>query len=99
MSNLAYTLGTVAGILTACGVFMHFAWKGFKLLRKAFRMLDTVETVVSRELEHNHGGSMKDDLYGMAVGFGLTQRQVDDLEEVVYSIRRQLDMHLEENRG
>lgn len=99
MSDFAILLSSIAGVLLALGVIGRFSWRIVKGIRKAFHMIDTVETIVTRELEHNHGSSMKDDLYGMAVGFGLTQRQVDDLESVVYQLRAQLDRHLRTNRG
>lgn len=47
---------------------------------KAARALDAIQTVVERELEHNHGSSMKDDVHGMARAIGKLQRQVDDLD-------------------
>ena len=48
--------------------------------RKAARALDAIEQLVSRELEHNHGSSMKDDVHGLAVALGQLGRHVDDLD-------------------
>ncbi len=40
---------------------------------------------------HNHGSSMKDDLHGLTVGYGVLARQVDDIED-------RLTTHLNERR-
>ena len=63
-------------------------------LKKLVPIVDSIETVITKELEHNHGSSMKDDLHGMAVSFGLTQRQVDDLGDVVTEIQTVLNNHI-----
>lgn len=45
-----------------------------------------IKEIVQRELEHNHGSSMKDDIYGMARSLGEVQRQLADFRE---ALRRQ----------
>lgn len=66
------------------------AWKvaiapAISALRSAVRKLDAIDELLSRELEHNHGGSIKDDVHGIAVAQGHTQRRVDQL---VAALRR-----------
>lgn len=61
--------------------------------RRAARVLDAIQALVERELEHNHGGSIKDDVHGTAVAVGVLQRRVSDLEReyrahVAESLRR-----------
>lgn len=41
--------------------------------------LEVVESLVSRELDYNHGGSMRDDVHGLAVAVGSMQRTQDAL--------------------
>lgn len=43
--------------------------------------ISAIHRLVSRELERNHGSSMKDDMHGIAVSVGMMQRQVDDLDQ------------------
>lgn len=51
-----------------------------------WRRVDAVLDLVHRELEHNHGSSMKDDVHGIAMALGRTQR---DLDAVVAALKRQ----------
>lgn len=46
--------------------------------------VSTTEEKVSRELEHNHGSSMKDDLHGVAVAVGTLQREFTDFKRDFY---------------
>lgn len=50
-------------------------------LRLAFKWLENIERLTSKELEPNTGDSMKDDMVGVAQSLGLLQRQVDELED------------------
>lgn len=59
-------------------------------MRRAVRALDAIERVVARELTHNHGTSMKDDVHGVARTLGLIARRVDALEQRV----TELDNHI-----
>ena len=78
----AYTV-TAGAVLSAVGYIIT-------KVRKAARSLDAIEdlvnllpdmqAIVARELEHNHGSSMKDDMHGVAVSVGKLQRRQDDLE-------------------
>lgn len=46
----------------------------FRLVRSLFRRIITIQRLVEAELTHNHGSSMKDDVYGLAVSLGTIQR-------------------------
>lgn len=48
-----------------------------KGVRYIVHKVDQIDTVTKRELDHNHGGSMKDDVHGLAVAFGQMQRERD----------------------
>jgi hypothetical protein len=96
MRDIAYLVGAIAALLTALGIIGRYMVKAFVSLRKMFNMVDIIETIVSQELTHNHGSSMKDDLYGMAVAFGLTQRQVDDMEEILYDHVKRFNQHVKD---
>jgi len=55
------------------------------------RVVHAIDRVVERELEHNGGGSIKDDVHGIAVAIGHLQRRVDHLETT-------LDRHLNDRK-
>lgn len=42
--------------------------------RNMVRAIGAIQHLVERELDHNHGSSMKDDLTGMAIAIGKLQR-------------------------
>lgn len=72
-------------IITAAAVLAALGYIGNKALVIARAVL-AVREIVQRELEHNHGSSMKDDIYGMARSLGEVQRRLDDYED---AMRRQ----------
>lgn len=75
MSMFGDWAATVAGVaagVAGLGYLARLVWRGAV-------KLDRINELVSRELTHNHGSSMKDDLHGIAVALVETQRQVDDL--------------------
>lgn len=47
------------------------------------RVVHAIDKVVERELEYNGGGSIKDDVHGIAVAIGHLQRRVDHLEDTL----------------
>lgn len=49
----------------------------FRGVRNVVRAIAAIQHIVERELEHNHGGSIKDDTVGMAVAIGKLQRDRD----------------------
>lgn len=50
-----------------------------RTIRAVFRKLEAIDALLSRELEHNHGSSIKDDVAGTAVAVGKLGREVDNL--------------------
>lgn len=78
--QLALQLTLAAGAVTA-GLYL------IRVLWRALRLIGVMHDIVTRELEHNHGSSIKDDVYGTAVALGQTQRRLDEVE-------RRLEAHL-----
>ena len=74
LGALATGLPLLVAFLVACGYLL-------KRLRLAFRWLENIERITTKELEPNTGDSMKDDMVGVAQSLGLLQRQVDELED------------------
>ena len=69
------------------------------------RRLDALDQLLTRELTHNHGTAMKDDLHGIAVSVGMIQRTQDDtladvaqLHELVADVDRRVTDHLRERQ-
>jgi len=62
-----------------------------RLVRKAVIKLDAIDKLTSRELERNHGSSMKDDVHGMAIALGILQREHGKL-------RADFDTHINERK-
>jgi len=50
--------------------------------------LDAIDEVTQRELTHNHGTSMKDDVHGLALSIGELQRARDDERKRVNAVLR-----------
>lgn len=46
--------------------------------RPSRKRLKAIDERTERELEHNHGSSMKDDVYGLAISIGELQRGRDE---------------------
>lgn len=62
-----------------------------KLLRSLVLKIDRLDRIASKELEHNHGSSIKDDVHGIAIAIGTLQRDHDEL-------RRQFVQHIKERK-
>lgn len=62
-----------------------------KLLRQLVLKLDRLDRLASKELEHNHGSSVKDDVHGIAVSVGYLQREMGRL-------RTDFDQHVSERK-
>ncbi len=88
---MVLTLGQYASILPATVAVLVALGYLVKLARSAARRLDAIDRLTSRELEHNHGTSMKDDVHGIAVALGKVQHQVDDLDAQLAYIDTRLD--------
>lgn len=82
-STVAAGIAAAVGLLVAC-------WTG---LRRLIRRLDRVDEVLRRELDHNHGSSIKDDVHGVAVASHESNRKLDNLSDQVDVLRRRLDAH------
>lgn len=69
------------GAVAAAGVagLLYLSGK----VRSAFRAIDAIQHLVERELDHNHGSSMKDDIHGMAVAIGILQRDREEDRELL----------------
>jgi hypothetical protein len=64
----------LAGIAAGLTALVYLA----RGILNVVRTIDAIQHIVERELEHNHGGSIKDDTHGMAVAIGKLQRDRDD---------------------
>jgi hypothetical protein len=51
--------------------------------RRAVQAIGAIQDIVQRELEHNHGSSIKDDVHGMAVAIGILQRDREEDRELL----------------
>lgn len=71
---MTITPETVVAAAAVAAALVYFA----RLTRKAVHKLDAIDELTSRELNHNHGGSMKDDMHGLAVTIGQLQRDRDE---------------------
>jgi hypothetical protein len=70
-------LGWAAAAAAGVAGVLYLAKKVRDLVRGALYVLRSIEAIkhlVQRELDHNHGSSMKDDVHGMAVAIGQLQR-------------------------
>lgn len=78
----------VAGV-TALGVIIRWMRGGFRVADDAERLLkntDAILSLVKRELEHNHGGSLKDDVHGIAVSVHRAHNRIDVLEDTLSTL-------------
>lgn len=74
MSALSEAAIWVAAIAAGLAGLIFLATK----VRDVVQSIVAIQHIVERELEHNHGTSMKDDTHGMAVAIGKLQRDRDD---------------------
>lgn len=52
-------------------------------IRELGKDVADLREIVARELTHNGGGSIKDDVHGMAINLGKADRRLDRLEAIV----------------
>lgn len=71
--------GALAGTLALAGALTLAIRRGWRGLRNLVHTIDRIEHVLNRELTHNHGTSIKDDITGLAVGLGTLHREVDSI--------------------
>lgn len=74
MSNVYETAVLIAAVAAAVAGLVYLA----RGARNVVQAIAAIQHIVERELEHNHGSSMKDDTHGMAVAIGKLQRDRDD---------------------
>jgi hypothetical protein len=68
-----------AAVLVALGVIGKYLRQWFRWFVRLGNMVRAMDEIISRELEHNHGSSMKDDVHGIAVAVGVLQRRFGEL--------------------
>lgn len=86
------TLLAVA-VLTAIGVLFRWARNGFKKYESGAELIELREDIkvlvsmsggiselLQRELNHNHGSSMKDDAHGTAISVRIAHERIDAVE-------------------
>lgn len=81
MSNLVETAAAAAAIAAGVAGVLYLSQLAARALLRAWGTLHGLAELVTHELEHNGGGSIKDDVVGIAVAVGQLQRQVDELLE------------------
>lgn len=57
-----------------------------RLVRSIVHKVDQINDLTSRELEHNHGGSMKADVHGVAIAVGELQRDRDEERQRINAV-------------
>lgn len=76
LTDVAAGFGSLVVIATALGYFA-------KKLRHVARLLEALSKVIGRELNPNHGSSMKDDLYGITMSLDKAHSRIDHLEQTL----------------
>ena len=76
--GVAAALVLVVGVLAGIGYLI-------RLLRKAVRYLVALHSTVDRELNHNHGSSIKDDTHGTAITVGQLWRELEQVKKDLYA--------------
>lgn len=74
--DVAAWAGSLVVIATATGYFT-------KRVRHLVRLLEALSTLIGRELNPNHGSSMKDDLYAISMSLERATARIDKLEAVL----------------
>lgn len=82
MTWVTDVLGYLALIAAGAGGLL---WIG-QQVRRVVRAADVMSALVSRELSHNSGKSMKDDVHGTAVSIARLDDRVSDLYRVLESL-------------
>lgn len=91
VADVATWAGSVMVIVTSA------AYAG-KKLRHVARLLEALSTVVGRELNPNHGSSMKDDLAAVAQALDTAHGRIDQLEQTVSAVEDALHTIADSNR-
>lgn len=77
MSTAIEAAGAVITFVALCGALTWLVGR----IKRVVRIFSAVLVIVERELEHNHGSSIKDDVHGIAISVGHLQRQVEDVDD------------------
>lgn len=83
--DTATTLTAIAAGVAALLYLARQARRAFRAIRDGLQLLGVATDIVTRELEHNHGSSIKDDVHGTAVAVGQLQRRVGHLETAFHA--------------
>lgn len=90
-------LGAVSVLITCSIKTLKFVRKGVHKFDRLEAVLADVDERTARELDHNHGSSMKDDTHGVAISVGVLQRDQDALRDEIESVRRELRAHINDS--
>lgn len=94
MADTAAAIVLGVAVLTALGVAvrrLRLAFRALENLAALLEMTGQVRDLVQRELNHNHGGSIKDDVVGTALGLQRAHNRVDQLEDRQDQVLDRLD--------
>lgn len=96
MTEVAAGVILAAAALTGFGVLFKWLRGGFRTvedgaqllaaakdIRQLVAMSSDIKALVERELNHNHGSSMKDDAYGTAISVRLAHERIDGIHDVL----------------
>ncbi len=95
----AASLGIAAGAVTA---FLYLAGRlltGVRFVVRVFHAIDAAAPVILKELQHNSGSSMKDDMHGLALSVGDLQRRVGDQEKQLKALTDEVRARPQHSRG
>lgn len=86
--SASWVVLVVAG-LTALGVAFKWARGGFRKVEDVallLTMTEDLKAVIDRELNHNHGSSLKDDVHGIAISVHRAHNRIDELENTLANL-------------
>lgn len=86
VSDIATTVVLAAAALTGLGYLFTRARRGFKRVDQLEQLLERTEDIkrlVDRELTHNHGSSMKDDVHATAISVHRAHNRIDGVYRVL----------------
>lgn len=86
LTDSATTLAALAAGVAGIGYLIRVARRWARILERLYALAD-------HELRHNHGGSMKDDLHGLAVASRQISEEVGALRDDLSDLRTQFENH------
>lgn len=81
MDATSEVVGVVVGVVVGLAGLIAAAGYLVRKARAGVHVLDRIETLLGRELEANHGSSMKDDITGIAFTVGNLWRRLEAVEK------------------